>query len=213
VEHSELNEVFHIQGGYTPSKSNEGYWSNGTIPWFRMDDIRTNGRILNSSIQNIHESGARKVFKSNSLIISTTATIGEHALITTDFVANQRFTILSLKDTYKNRVNIKFIFYYCFLLDEWCKNNTTVSSFASVDMIAFKKFPVPLPPLDEQQRIVHILDRFDTLCNDITSGLPAEIKARKQQYEHYRNKLLTFTKKEENYGKYGNFKSACGHNI
>ena len=55
---------------------------------------------------------------------------------------------------------------------------------------------IPLPPLEEQQRIVDILDRFDTLCNDISSGLPAEIKMRQQQYEHYRDKLLSFKKLE-----------------
>lgn len=51
---------------------------------------------------------------------------------------------------------------------------------------------IPLPVLQEQQRIVDILDRFDTLCNDISSGLPAEIEARQKQYEYYRDKLLTF---------------------
>jgi type I restriction enzyme S subunit len=51
---------------------------------------------------------------------------------------------------------------------------------------------IPLPPLSEQQRIVSILDRFDTLCNDISKGLPAEIEARQKQYEYYRDKLLTF---------------------
>ena len=54
------------------------------------------------------------------------------------------------------------------------------------------KILVPVPPLAEQQRIVDILDRFDALCNSITSGLPAEIEARKKQYEYYRDKLLTF---------------------
>ena len=53
-------------------------------------------------------------------------------------------------------------------------------------------FPVPVPPLEDQARIVAILDRFDTLCNDLTSGLPAEIEARRQQYEYYRDQLLTF---------------------
>ena len=48
----------------------------------------------------------------------------------------------------------------------------------------------------EQQRIVDILDRFDKLCNDISEGLPAEIEARQKQYEYYRDKLLTFKKKE-----------------
>ena len=53
-------------------------------------------------------------------------------------------------------------------------------------------YVVPVPPLEEQERIVKILDRFEALCNDISVGLPAEIKARQQQYEYYRNKLLTF---------------------
>ena len=48
------------------------------------------------------------------------------------------------------------------------------------------------PPLIVQERIVAILDHFDTLVNDITRGLPAEIEARKQQYEYYMDKLLTF---------------------
>lgn len=51
---------------------------------------------------------------------------------------------------------------------------------------------VPIPSIQEQARIVAILDRFDALCNDLTSGLPAEIEARRKQYEYYRDKLLTF---------------------
>lgn len=54
------------------------------------------------------------------------------------------------------------------------------------------KIEIPLPPIEEQQRIVAILDRFDTLCNDISEGLPAEIEARQKQYEYYRDKLLSF---------------------
>ena len=51
---------------------------------------------------------------------------------------------------------------------------------------------VPVPPLKEQERVASILDKFDALVNDISEGLPAEISARRQQYEHYRDQLLTF---------------------
>lgn len=51
---------------------------------------------------------------------------------------------------------------------------------------------VQLPAIEEQEQIVAILDHFDTLCNDLTTGLPAEIEARQKQYEYYRDKLLTF---------------------
>lgn len=55
------------------------------------------------------------------------------------------------------------------------------------------KISIPYPSFEEQTRIVNILDRFDKLCNDLTEGLPAEIEARRKQYEYYRDKLLTFT--------------------
>jgi type I restriction enzyme S subunit len=55
-----------------------------------------------------------------------------------------------------------------------------------------KSLQIPIPPLEEQNRIVSILDKFDALVNDISVGLPAEIKMRRQQYEYYRNELLTF---------------------
>ena len=55
---------------------------------------------------------------------------------------------------------------------------------------------IPLPSLDEQRRIADILDDFDTLVNDLTLGLPAEIEARRKQYEHYRDRLLTFPEKK-----------------
>ena len=57
---------------------------------------------------------------------------------------------------------------------------------------ALSNIRIPLPSLEEQKRIVEILDRFDALCNDLSAGLPAEIEARKKQYEYYRDKLLSF---------------------
>ena len=59
-------------------------------------------------------------------------------------------------------------------------------------MEQLKDLTIPLPPQAEQDRIVSILDKFDIITADLTKGLPAEIEARKKQYEYYRDKLLTF---------------------
>lgn len=189
-----LGEVFDLKNGYTPSKSNKEYWENGSIPWFRMEDIRENGRILDNSLQHISKSAVKggKLFPANSIIMATSATIGEHALITVPFLANQRFTSLSLKPEFADKLSIYFLYYYCFNLSEWCKKNTTTSSFASVDMNGFKRFPIPIPPLPEQEKIVAILDKFDTLTHSISEGLPHEIALRRKQYEYYREQLLAF---------------------
>ncbi|GAA8461769.1 hypothetical protein KKKH23_07280 [Helicobacter pylori] len=194
VEFKTLEEVFEIKNGYTPSKNNPEFWEKGTIPWFRMEDIRENGRILKDSIQHITPKALKnkKLFPKNSIIISTTATIGEHALLIVDSLANQRFTFLIKKANCNLALDMKFFFYQCFLLGEWCKNNTNVSGFASVDMTAFKKYKFPIPPLEIQQEIVKILDQFLALTTDLLAGIPAEIEARKKQYEYYREKLLTF---------------------
>ncbi len=69
--------------------------------------------------------------------------------------------------------------------------NTTTET-PSLNISDLAKVKIAIPPLEEQKSIVSILDRFDTLCNDLSAGLPAEIAARQQQYEYYRDKLLTF---------------------
>ncbi|MBW0032610.1 restriction endonuclease subunit S [Segatella copri] len=197
VEWKKMSEVFDMKNGYTPSKAKAEYWEGGTIPWFRMEDIRENGRILSDSIQHITMVGVKKgkLFPANSFILATTATIGEHALVISDSLANQQFTNLTVRKSLSDRLLIKFVFHYMFIVDEWCKKNINVSGFASVDMNKFKKLEFPIPSLEEQHRIVSILDRFESLTTSLQSGLPAEITARRQQYEYYRDKLLTFKRK------------------
>ncbi|MBQ6986932.1 MAG: restriction endonuclease subunit S, partial [Oscillibacter sp.] len=110
VKFIELRELFHTRNGYTPSKSKPEFWENGNIPWFRMEDIRENGRILSDSIQHVTPQAVKgSLFPAGSIIVATSATIGEHALILVDSLANQRFTYLTLKKEYANCFDMKFL--------------------------------------------------------------------------------------------------------
>ena len=95
VEWKKLGEVCTIRNGYTPSTKIPEFWENGNIPWFTLEDIRKNGRYLNDAIKHITLKGVKKgvLFPKNSIIISTTATIGEYALIRTDFLCNQQILL------------------------------------------------------------------------------------------------------------------------
>ena len=190
VEWKTLEDIFELRNGYTPSKANSEFWTDGTIPWFRMEDIRDKGRILSDSYLHITESAikGKGLFKTNSFILATTATIGEHALLIADSLANQRFTNLKIRKSLINNIDIKFMFYYMFVVDEFCKSHTNVSGFASVDMNALKRMAIPIPSLARQQEIVSILDTFEASI----TNLEAQLEQRQKQYEYYREELLTF---------------------
>lgn len=175
-----ISEIFVTKNGYTPATSNKSFWKNGTVPWFRMEDIRENGGVLNDAKQKVTPDAVKggRLFPANSIIVATSATIGEHALITVPHLSNQRFTSLSLRPEFAGHLDMKFAYYYCFKLGEWCRNNTTTSSFASVEMNGFKKFRFPIPPLEVQHKIVAILDSF------------TKLEARHAQYRYYRDTLL-----------------------
>ena len=81
---------------------------------------------------------------------------------------------------------------YCYELKPWKASEGGTIPRLYNDNIA--KAVIAVPPIEEQKRIVSILDRFDAICNDLTSGLPAEIEARRKQYEYYRDKMLNFGK-------------------
>jgi len=191
VEWKTLGEVFHTRNGYTPSKANKEFWTDGTIPWFRMEDIRANGRILYDSALHITPQAVKRngLFKANSVILATSATVGEHALLLQDSLTNQRFTNFEIKDNLKEQLLPKFVFYYFFLIDEWCKLHLVIGNFPSVDVQQLINIPFPIPPLRVQARIVEILDKFTQLEKE----LEAELEARKKQYAYYRDQLLNFS--------------------
>ena len=106
--------------------------------------------------------------------------------------ANGDVLVIKIKD-------IQFItsnyLYYLLSSDEFFNYDMQYSKGAKMprgNKQAVMKYQIPVPSLEEQEKIVNILDRFETLTNDLTNGLPAEIVARKKQYEYYRDKLLTF---------------------
>ena len=95
---------------------------------------------------------------------------------------------------FSNEENIKPRYLYFFLMSKqkFIKSFVRKASIPRLSRNVLEKLLIPVPSLEEQERIVSILDKFDALVNDISKGLPAEINARKQQYEYYRDKLLDF---------------------
>lgn len=96
-----------------------------------------------------------------------------------------------------NNITLKYIYYYL-------KNNvgyfrqrgSQMGSMPQISLEITEKYKIPIPSIYEQEKIVKILERFDKLCNDITSGIPAEIELNNKRYEYYRDKLLTFKEKK-----------------
>ena len=114
-------------------------------------------------------------------------------------VAGSDVLVIRVKDEYRNDIIPKFL-YHQLTTSRFLDYNVRNSRGGKMPRGNKKKileFPIFLPPLAEQERTVKILDKFDVLVNDISSGLPAEIEARRKQYEYYRDRLLTFPRKPE----------------
>ena len=201
VEWLTAAEIFNIKNGYTPSKAKKEFWEDGNIPWFRLEDIRTNGRELNDSIMHVNQAGVkRNLFPKDSIFMSTTATIGEFALVKIPHLTNQQITNFSLTSRFKGIIDIRYLFHRFHHFGEWCKENANKSgglSIIGIKKLSSYKFPIPCPDNPEkslaiQSEIVRILDKFTAL----TAELTAELTMRKKQYNYYRDKLLSFEKGE-----------------
>lgn len=157
-----FRHVFEMRGGYTPSKADYSLWENGTIPWYRMEDIRKSGRFLNEAIQYVNKKAvkAKGPFKAGSYIMAIcTASIGEHAMLIADSLANQQFANLKIRKSLEHRLSPMFIFYYLYVVGDFCRNNANSTCFQYVDMEGLKKLPVPIPTITEQDTIVKQLER------------------------------------------------------
>lgn len=170
-----LRFVCEFRNGYTPSKANPEFWEDGTIPWYRMEDIRDSGRKLEEAKQYVTKDAIKGggLFEAGSFILATTATIGEHAVLIVDSLANQRFTNLKIRKSLSNRLLRDYFFYYLFVIDDYCKATTKTSTFPAVSMELLKNCHVVFPLVQEQQAIVDYLDKK---CSEIDNVISAQQK-------------------------------------
>lgn len=183
-----------ICSGGTPTVGNTKFY-NGSIPWLRTQEVDWQDIVATS--MTITEDGlansSAKWIPANCVIVAMYgATAGKVAINKIPLTTNQACCNLEIND---NMAEYKFVFYWL-----WHKytqlKKLGQGTQSNINAAIVKKFPINLPTLPEQRRIISILDKFDALCNDETAGLVAEIAARKKQYEYYRDRLLDFKRKE-----------------
>ena len=189
-----LGEVsVNVCSGGTPSTSNKKYYQ-GHIPWLRTQEVDwkdvfyTKIKISEDAIKN----SSAKIIPPNCVIVAMyEATAGKTCINKIPLTTNQACCNLEIN---KDIALYKYVYYW--LYKEYYKLKALgEGSQSNISGKKIKSYAIPIPPLSEQQRIISILDKFESLVNDLSEGLPAEIAAVQEQYEYYRNKLLTFKRK------------------
>ena len=191
VEWKTLGEICEkVCSGGTPLTSHSKYYE-GNIPWLRTQDIDwkeihdTEIKITEEAIAN----SSAKLIPENCVIVAMYgATAAKACINKIPLTTNQACCNLQIDE---KQAHYKYAYYWiCNEYErlraqgEGCQSNLNAKKI--------KSYPIPLPPLSEQRRIVEILDRFDTLTHSISEGLPREIALRRKQYEYYRDALLRF---------------------
>ena len=177
--------------GGTPKKGVSEYYEAGNIPWLRTREVvfrdiyRTECFITESAVKN---SAAKWIPKNCVIVAISGATAGRCAINKIPLTTNQHCLNLEVDP----EMALYRYVYYCICAKQEELLAKKEGARGDLNSTRILSLQIDLPALEEQKRIVSILDRFDTICNDLTSGLPAEIEARQKQYEYYRDKLLTF---------------------
>lgn len=179
-----------ICSGGTPSSKRHDYY-DGNVPWLRTQDIDFN--VINQTSATISDEGLRNSaaqwIPANCVIVAMYgATAAKVAVNSIPLTTNQACCNLQIDET---KADVRYVFHWFSNEYEHLKA-LGEGSQSNINAKKVKSYPISLPPLEEQRRIVSILDRFDKLTNDLSSGLPAEIEARRKQYEYYRDRLLSF---------------------
>ena len=160
------------------------------------------GRLILNDVKYIDSSDLSKLDRSklyeNDILYTYVGTVGQVGLIDKNdkYYLAPNVARIRIID---NKVLPKYVIYYL-LTDEFKKKQLNVltgtSSMKNITMSNIRKFKIPVVSIEKQRKIIDILDRFDKLCNDIISGIPAEIELNNKRYEYYRDKLLTFKEKK-----------------
>lgn len=122
------------------------------------------------------------------MIINVGASAGTVGYSANDFWSSDGCFCFS----HNEQLNQKYLYYWLQNIETFIKSKVRKAGIPTLDNKVLENIKIPLPPLSVQREIVEILDKFDTLCNSISEGLPKEVELRRKQYEYYRNQLLSF---------------------
>ena len=172
---------------------------DATNYYITIREIQNNTVIVSEKTDRMNNEALRLCNNRSNLevgdvLFSGTGTIGETAIIDKPPVNwNIKEGVYTIKPI-QEKLNSRFLMYllHTVPIRTAIMKKVAGGTVKSIPMGEMKKLMIPLPTIEEQETIVALLDRFDTLCNDISAGLPAEIEARQKQYEYYRDKLLNF---------------------
>ena len=191
VEFKTIGEIcLKVFAGGTPSTKREDYY-DGDIPWIRSGEIDFN--VITSAERNItelgyKESSAKKIRKNSVVMAMTGATVAKSAVVSIETTANQSVCAM---ETNESITNYKYV-YYCLAEDYFKIKSSAQGALTSLNLAMIKNIEIPIPSLDEQNRIVGILDTF----TDSIENLKQQIAQRRKQYEHYRDQLLDLEGKD-----------------
>ena len=189
-----LGDVCKVVSGGTPSKKDSDYWENGTIKWLGSTVCKSQKCVdeITDYIteKGLNESSAKLMKPDTTLIALVGATIGKVAYLPFEAAINQNIAGIYPKNV--ENLNPSYVYYACTTLYPQFLKLTQSSKLAMATLSFVRSLQVPIPPIEVQNKIVNVLDNFDAICSDLNIGLPAEIEARKKQYEYYRDMLLTF---------------------
>ncbi len=202
VEWKALGEITRVSSA---SRVHKNEWTTSGVPFFRTSDVisifngvknsRDDAFISNELYETLSSKSGKT--QKNDILVTGGGTIGIPYIVPTDEpLYFKDADLLCIKKS--KTLNSKFLYHY-FLTTKfriYLENISHNSTIAHYTISQIKKNPVPVPPLEEQSRIVAILDKFDTLTSSISEGLPREIELRQKQYEYYRDLLLSFPKPE-----------------
>jgi len=194
VEWKELGEVALIQRWASPRPIQKFITEDEDgIPWIKIWDTENGSKYVTQTAQKITQEGAKKsrILEKGDFIMSNSMSYGRPYILDITWAIHDGWASISDFDNY---LNSDFLYHYLSsrIVQNYWKSKINSSSVSNLNADIIKALIIPIPSLKRQAEIVRILDQFDALVNDISIGLPAELQARRQQYEYYREQLLTF---------------------
>ncbi len=189
-----IGELGRVVTGRTPKSSEPDLWGS-ELDFVTPSDIKNGMREISMPARRVSGAGraalAKNIIPAGSILVTCIgADMGKTVINANDCVTNQQINAIILD----GKASKNYLFHLLTAQRDFLRRQGEVggSTLPLINKTNFSKIEIGLPPLRDQERIASMLDKFDALVNDLSSGLPAELAARRKQYEYYRDRLLTF---------------------